>query len=93
MLRAGFQQAPARHRGVGRPLVRHVIPVWCVDLQRVVDDVAAKDGAPARIREPEQDVTGRMPGRGFNRQLAGHVVAVVDQHGLARLTTGSTLSS
>ena len=67
MLRAGFQQAPARHRGVGRPLVRHVVPVRGVDLQRVMDDVAAEDGAAARIREPEQDMAGRMPGRGFDR--------------------------
>ena len=83
--RAGFQQAPARHRGVVRPLVRHVVPMRRVDLQCVMDDVAAEDGASARIREPEQDMAGRMAGRSLDRQLGGDVVAVVDQHGLARL--------
>src|SRR3979409_134463 len=60
VLRASLQQAPARHRGIGRPLIRHVVPMRRVDLKRMMNDVAAEDGAPAAVRELEQDMARRM---------------------------------
>ena len=70
MLRAGFQQPPARHRGVGRPLVRHVIPVRRIDLQRVMDDVAAEYGAPLPASASlNSDMARRMARRRLDRKL------------------------
>ena len=47
-----LQQTPARHRGVGRPLVGKVRPMRRIDLKRVVDDVAG-EGDPSAVDPPE----------------------------------------
>src|SRR5262249_42565317 len=42
VLGATLQQLPARHRRILRPLVRGVVPMRRIDLQRMVNDVAAE---------------------------------------------------
>lgn len=49
-----------------------------------MNDVAAKYRTLAFIREPKQDMARRVARRGFDRKLAGDVIAVINQHGLAR---------
>ena len=56
-----------------------------VNLQRMMEGVAAEQRAFSRSGKLEDDVAGRVPGRGLDQHRVVDRVRAVEQHGLAGL--------
>ena len=92
MLGAVFQDAAARDGGLLRQFAEARIPVRCVDLQRMVDRVAADHGVLASIASSRMTWPGVCPGAGSISIVSSIACAPSSSTDWPASITGSTLS-
>src|SRR6516225_928078 len=85
MLDALLDQLPARCSRNVRQFAEFRIPMRCVDLQRMMHQVAGEQCTAGGSREPQHDMTARVPWRRHDRQVIIDRVLAVDQNRLASL--------
>ena len=85
VLGAVLQHPAAGGARLRRELAKPRVPVRRVNLQRVMEGVAAEQRAFSPVGKLEDDVARRVPGRGLDQHRVVDRVRAVEQYGLAGL--------
>ena len=80
-----LQHPAARGTGLLRQLAKSRVPIRRVNLQRMMEGVAAEQRAFPLIYKLEDNVAGRVSGRGLDQHRVVDRVRAVEQQGLAGL--------